>query len=156
LVSCLPDAFDKIKILPASVNSDFLTNSLEKIPKKSIHFLFCGRFIELKNPLFVLEIFKKIYELDYSVKLTMIGEGELLSSCKEYVKKNGLVDLVDFPGYLPHEEIIPYYLCSDIFLFPGKKGEFGFAETQGLVLQEAQAMRLPILISDVGGMRHGM
>jgi colanic acid/amylovoran biosynthesis glycosyltransferase len=44
---------------------------------------------------------------------------------------------------------------SDIFLYPGitfnKRGE-----NQGLVLQEAQAMQLPVLISDAGGMQEGV
>ena len=43
------------------------------------------------------------------------------------------------------------------FLFPGihEKGT-GRAETQGLVIQEAQAMELPVVVSDAGGMKYGL
>lgn len=32
----------------------------------------------------------------------------------------------------------------------------GYAETQGLVVQEAQAMGLPVVVSDIGGIAEGI
>ena len=51
---------------------------------------------------------------------------------------------------------IIFSLPSDLFVFPGIHDKHGRAETQGLVLQEAQAMELPVIVSDVGGMKYGM
>ena len=46
---------------------------------------------------------------------------------------------------------------SDIFLLPGIHDEItGRAENQGLVIQEAQAMNLPVVVSDAGGMKYGL
>lgn len=46
---------------------------------------------------------------------------------------------------------------SHVFLLPGIHDPVNKrAETQGLVLQEAQAMELPVVISDVGGMKYGI
>ena len=156
LINCFPDSLTSVKILPASIDLSFLEHSQIKQSKKTITFLFCGRFIELKNPIFVLEIFKKLIELGFDIDLIMVGEGEELSKCKEFVIDNSLHNKVRFTGYLPQEGLIDVFLASDIFLFPGKIGPFGYAETQGLVIQEAQAMRLPVLISEVGGMKYGM
>src|SRR5690606_20694081 len=44
-----------------------------------------------------------------------------------------------------------------IFLFPGiHDPDSGRCETQGLVVQEAQAMEIPVIVSDVGGIKYGM
>ena len=45
---------------------------------------------------------------------------------------------------------------GDVFLFPGITDAEGRCEVQGLVIQEAQSMELPVVISDVGGMQEGM
>ena len=45
---------------------------------------------------------------------------------------------------------------SHAFIMPGIYDNSRRAETQGLVIQEAQAMELPVLISDVGGMKFGV
>jgi len=44
---------------------------------------------------------------------------------------------------------------ADIFILPGTTVD-GRAENQGLVIQEAQAMELPVIISDAGGMNEGI
>jgi colanic acid/amylovoran biosynthesis glycosyltransferase len=44
---------------------------------------------------------------------------------------------------------------SDIFVLPGIDDN-GRSENQGLVIQEAQAMELPVLVSNVGGMPEGL
>ena len=46
---------------------------------------------------------------------------------------------------------------SDIFLLPGiTEVSTGRAETQGIVILEAQSMELPVLVSDAGGMKYGV
>ena len=46
---------------------------------------------------------------------------------------------------------------SNVFLLPGTTDpDNGRAEAQGLVIQEAQAMELPVVVSDVGGMKYGL
>jgi colanic acid/amylovoran biosynthesis glycosyltransferase len=46
---------------------------------------------------------------------------------------------------------------SDVFLLPGIHDDVtGRAENQGLVIQEAQSMELPVVVSDAGGMKYGL
>lgn len=157
LSECFPHFSSKIHILPASIDDDFINLSSVKEIKEDITFLYCGRFIELKNPIFVVKIFKSLVDRGVlNIKLNMVGDGELFHECVELVRKERLEKLVHFFGYLPQELLINVFKNSDVFLFPGKVGDYGFAETQGLVIQEAQAMRLPVLVSDVGGMKYGL
>ncbi len=48
-----------------------------------------------------------------------------------------------FPGYVSSEELKDAYMGSTIFLFPTKE------ETEGIVLLEALAMKIPVVISDI-------
>ncbi|SLM32643.1 Putative glycosyl transferase, group 1 family protein (modular protein) [Desulfamplus magnetovallimortis] len=50
-----------------------------------------------------------------------------------------------FTGRLSTEELMKYYTCSDLFVFPST------TDTFGMVIVEAQACGLPVLVTDVGG-----
>lgn len=50
---------------------------------------------------------------------------------------------LQFPGYVDKEELIGAYSGSDLFLFMTNE------ETEGIVMLEAMAMRIPILVRDI-------
>ncbi len=58
-----------------------------------------------------------------------------------------------FPGYADRQELLDAYSGSDLFFFPTQE------ETEGIVMLEAMAMRLPILVRDIpvyeGWLEHG-
>lgn len=53
------------------------------------------------------------------------------------------LDNLHFAGYVPPEVLKQAYCGSDLFLFPT------YEETEGIVLLEALAMKLPVLIRDI-------
>ena len=67
-----------------------------------------------------------------------------------------LVNYIIFHGYLSQETIKKRFEQADLLIMPGRYDSEGRAETQGLVIQEAQAMELPVVVSDVGGMKYGL
>ena len=58
-----------------------------------------------------------------------------------------------FPGYADGQELLDAYSGSDLFFFPTQKA------TEGIVMLEAMAMRLPVLVRDIpvyeGWLEHG-
>lgn len=99
-----------------------------------------GRFIESKNQSFILDIFKKINEKNSKYKLILVGYGELEEKIKFKAEKLGISENIYFLGLRKDIEKIVNSL--DLFIMPS------IYEGLGLVLLEAQAGRVPCLVSD--------
>lgn len=79
------------------------------------------------------------------ITLQIVGSGEQEDRLKELVESLGLTTSVEFVGYVPREELAPYYRAADLFVLPS------LAESFGLVLLEAMSCGLPIVATKVGG-----
>lgn len=100
-----------------------------------------GHFTEQKNHDFIIDIFKHIADKEPNARLLLIGEGPYLKKIQENVKIYKLTDKVVFTGV--RKDIAELYNIMDIFLLPSKW------EGLPLVMLEAQASGLPLLVSDV-------
>lgn len=116
------------------------------LPKKSLVFVFSGKFIQKKRPLDALKGFQLFRQKtgSKSSHLLMIGSGELLEVCKEYAEANELP--VTFTGFLNQSEIPQAYVAADVQVLPSDNGE-----TWGLVVNEGMACGLPAIVSDEVG-----
>jgi len=80
-----------------------------------------------------------------TLKLLIIGEGELEQSLKLKVKNLKLEEQVLFLGKLLHDEVPKYLAVSDVFVRPS------LSEGLGNVFLEAMAVGLPVIGTPVGG-----
>lgn len=146
----------KVEILPVGLD----TGKFKKMGiKKEDNFtiLFVGRLIELKGSHMAIEILNLLFQKGrQNIKLKIVGEGELKHQLEESIENYDLQEKVELTGALSQERIIELMETADVFLLPGIYDKTGRAETQGLVIQEAQAMELPVIVSDVGGMKYGL
>lgn len=79
------------------------------------------------------------------VTLTVIGKGEEISVVSQMAENAGVRDRITFEGYIPRQEIEPYYQSHDVLLFPS------FRESMGGVLYEAMRWGMPVITVDHGG-----
>lgn len=105
----------------------------KKREDETINFVHVGRFCEIKNQVFIVEIISNIRKEIPNVRLTLVGYGdEYKEKIKAAIERHSLKENVDF---LPHDADIPEILGnSDYMIFPSEK------EGLGIALLEAQAM----------------
>lgn len=115
-----------------------------KIPDNVTVFLFVGKFIKKKNPEDFIKAIGISAESQSSIWGLMVGDGPLRESLKAMVKANNLP--IRFAGFLNQTEITRAYAASDVLVLPSS-GE----ETWGLVVNEAMACGLPVIVSDEVG-----
>lgn len=99
-----------------------------------------GRFAETKNHRFLLKVFKRVQEIIPNCVLLMIGEGALKKNIQEMADAMGIRENVVFFGTT--KDIPSALMGMDVFCFPS------FFEGLGIVVVEAQAASLPVVVSE--------
>ncbi|MBT8273851.1 MAG: glycosyltransferase family 4 protein [Bacteroidia bacterium] len=145
---------DNIMILPASLDTELF--SPNPVKNDRFELLFVGRLIELKAPLKAIKIVHRYLSTNPMVHLTIVGEGPEEAACRDYISAHGLEKNVEMFGNRTQNEIVQHLNKTDVFIFPGIIDHNGRCEAQGLVIQEAQAMKVPVVVSDVGGLPEGL
>lgn len=98
-----------------------------------------GRFVQQKNHDYIIDVFNEIHKEDKNTVLVLVGQGPLMDSIKDKVKKLNIDNSVIFLGQ--RDDINELYQAFDIFLFPS------LYEGLGMVLVEAQVSGLPCYAS---------
>lgn len=99
-----------------------------------------GRFADVKNHAFIIEVAERMIRAEPSTKFLLIGDGVLKPKIQELVESKELQDNITFAGH--RDDVAALLQASDAFLFPSKH------EGLGLAVVEAQAAGLPCVVSD--------
>ena len=108
---------------------------------KKKRLLYLGRFDDNKNPLFLINIIKRLNRND--IKLLCIGEGNLKESLIDKLKNENLEDIVEIKDYQVNP--YPYIYNSDILLCCSKSEGFPTVIVEGMILGK------PFVSTCVGG-----
>lgn len=106
--------------------------------------LFSGKLIEKKQPLMLIEAFRRV-RAQQPCWLLMAGDGPLRMAAEDLVERLRVPD-VRIAGFLDQHELPAAYAAADIFVLPSK-----LHETWGLVVNEAMNFALPVIVSDKVG-----
>jgi glycosyltransferase involved in cell wall biosynthesis len=105
--------------------------------------MFCGKVIEKKRPLDVVEALARL-PADQRPVLMVVGDGPLRDAMRERARQAGVE--TRFVGFKNQTELPPYYALADLLVLPSDGGE-----TWGLVVNEAMSCGTPALVSDAVG-----
>jgi glycosyltransferase involved in cell wall biosynthesis len=109
-----------------------------RIPDSKQVVLYMGRIGIEKDIDFVIKSFARLQKTRPATHLVIVGDGPHMESLKELVESLEITEDVTFTGYQSGDDRTSAYKSADIFCFTSK------SETQGLVLLEADACRLPL------------
>lgn len=99
------------------VNTDVFSPANET--RQSGHVIGCvGNFNPGKAQLDLIQAFVDIKKHYSDARLKLVGSGQLLQSCIDYVQTNNLTDSVEFFGEMPHSKMADYYRSLDLFVMP--------------------------------------
>jgi glycosyltransferase involved in cell wall biosynthesis len=137
-------------------NSGFKYQASGFAPSKP-YFLASARFIEKKNLFRLLKAYAiyrgkallrrdsvaSAFSLQPSVfDLVLLGDGQLRPELKKLRSELGMEDCVQMPGFKQYEELPEYYATAGAFIHAST------TEQWGLVVNEAMASGLPVLVSN--------
>lgn len=114
-----------------------ITREQYGIQQKDVVFLFVGRLIEHKGVIDLISAFNNIS--NENAKLLIVGDGPLRPIVEDAARSNKKICYV---GRLIGEKLIEAYYASNVFVLPSH------FEPWGLVVNEAMAAGLPVIVSD--------
>jgi glycosyltransferase involved in cell wall biosynthesis len=86
---------------------------------------------------------------DASVKLLLVGDGDLRETYQQQAQELGIAQRVLFCGRVSAEELPQHYVLGDILVLPSTT----MGEAFGMVLIEAMACGKPVIASNLPGVR---
>ncbi len=106
-----------------------------------------ARLVPLKNLRLLVDAFRIVRAADPDAHLLVVGEGPEARALERHAADEGVAGSVTFAGYVPHDETPDFYRSADVFTLSSD-----FDNSPNVVL-EAMASGLPVVATDVGGVR---
>lgn len=148
---------DKIKIFLNSVDADYFNrealqlkkNKLKlrekyNLPENDTVFIYVGQLIRRKGILELIHAFAKLSSINKKIALIIVGEGELNKEIELFISKYPETK-IKLVGYIQYNRLPEVYALSDALVLPSKE------EIWGLVVNEALASEIPVLVSKFAG-----
>jgi glycosyltransferase involved in cell wall biosynthesis len=131
------------RIYEKSINNR--VSEQKRLALSAKNFIFVGRLIDFKNLFRFLEAFgiaQKSLHQDWGI--IILGDGELKNNLQNFVLEKN-IQKVNFQQGVSWQQVPEYLALSDVLVLTS------YSEPWGLVVNEAMACGLPVLISDKCG-----
>ncbi len=114
------------------------------VPLYRSYFLAINLFVPKKNILFLISSYAGYRQAagTHAWDLVLCGDGELRPQIEKHITELALQDHIHLPGFLQQDELLPYFAHAQYFVHAS------IQEQWGLVVNEAMAAGLPVLVSN--------
>lgn len=151
---------DKFHVLPHDIDELRILRDKYNIKEKDRVIMFLGGLDEAHKFKGIDVLLRSLAQNDQyqnsrypksmlNVKCLICGGGDLRPKYEELAKQLKIDKNVIFAGRVPDEELILHYNLADIFILPS----LDKSEAFGIVLLEAMACGVPVMASDLPGVR---
>jgi len=147
---------EKIFIAPNAVDNDFFSASAKRVQQRAAehrrelglplrYLLFVGRLVREKGVSELLSAYSQMSEsLRAEFGLVFVGDGPLRSQLQERAASI-TPGTIHFAGFAHREQLPAYYALAEFLVLPT------YTDTWGLVVNEAMACGLPVILSEAAG-----
>ncbi|MFO7890235.1 MAG: glycosyltransferase family 4 protein [bacterium] len=140
----------KIKVIPCGAL--FPSEYNNRKPSGEIcNIITVTRMVEVKSPHLTILAFQKYLKMGGKGMLHVVGDGPLLPVCKSLAKALSVDNNIIFYGRLTHENTLPLYRQSDMYIQHSVEAEDGDCEGMPVTIMEAAGYGLPIVTTAAGG-----
>jgi colanic acid/amylovoran biosynthesis glycosyltransferase len=112
-----------------------------------------GRFVRTKGYDVLLRAAKALKDMGRDFHITLAGSGPLGVQLKYLTWRLGLGPRVSFPGFIPYNRVGELFAAADVFVMPCVVHSTSDRDGIPNVIMEALQHRLPVVASDVSGIR---
>lgn len=119
----------------------------ETDPTRIRNVIWCGSFIDRKNPEFAVKAALCACSIDPDIEFTFVGEGPLLSHCKDLALVTAHKDRLHFLTFMPRKKLLDMLPQYDIAFVTS------WREVNSVFIFEAISQGLLIVAPDLSGMR---
>jgi glycosyltransferase involved in cell wall biosynthesis len=117
------------------------------------HIMALCRFVRTKGLDVLLRACRALADGGVDFRLTLAGSGPQSLPLRVLARRLGLADRVHFPGFVPHDQVPRILRQADVFVTPSKVVQSGDRDGLPTVIMEALMHRVPVVATDVGGIR---
>lgn len=107
---------------------------------------FVGRLVNEKGAHILVNAVPKILQYYHDVKFVIAGKGHMFGYLNNLAVELNISQKVYLTGYISDNDLNKLYKCADIAVFPSLYEPFGIVALEGMVA------KVPVVVSDVGGM----
>jgi colanic acid/amylovoran biosynthesis glycosyltransferase len=147
---------DRLEVLPVGVDVE-ASRTVQRQrpgPDAPLRVLAVARLVPIKGLCHLIEAVASAAR-KRGVRLDVVGDGPLREELEALARRVAPVGAVRFHGALEARGVRSLLGRCDVFVLPSVEVD-GDAESQGLVLQEAQAAGVPVLSTATGGIPEGV
>ena len=146
--------FAQIDVVPSGVNLEQFARgdgpgfrAAMDIPQDAIVVGHVGRLAPEKNLEFLAKALVAFFKSESRAHFLVVGNGPSSKAIRQIFFREKMAGRLHIAGVLDHPLLTSAYRAMDVFAFASK------SETQGLVLIEAMAARVPVVALDAPGVR---
>jgi glycosyltransferase involved in cell wall biosynthesis len=111
--------------------------------------LFIGRVIRAKGIPELLEAILRVRRQIPAVKLSLIGDGPMVSDVRAFARKHGLEDAISLHGVVPNQDLPSLIIDADVLVSPSVATP-SWAEQVGMVNIQSMACGTPVVSTESG------
>jgi len=141
---------ESIEVIPFCIDLDLFRPTDVGSGHGPPRLIFLKHLCPVYGPEYLLRALPAILAAEPDARLSMVGTGPMRDTLQGFAEKNGTAKAIEWYGEVVHGRVPTLLAGHDVYVMPS------VAEAFGVSAVEAQAVGLPVVCSDLPGLREAI